>query len=105
MSPNIAQRFSRAVDGMRLASRSQASFEPRLVENATGDLFDGALGCVDARNVVAFEDRLGRAHFELHLRRRGIVAVRSPLVADLLQSLRRNRQSVQLALDLRQRSR
>src|SRR5262252_805971 len=83
---------------MRLASRSQATFEPGLVEYAARDLLDRAFRGIDERKVIAPEDRLGRAHFVVDLRRRRVLAVRPALVAYLLETLGRNRQSVQLAL-------
>ena len=51
---------------------------------------------------MALEQVLGAAHLEFALRERGVTTVGPPLVADLLQPRRRDRQPEQLARERRQ---
>ena len=54
--------------GMLGLSGPQTSFDAGAIENSAGDFFDGDFGCVDQGNAVTLEQRLGRTHFERHLR-------------------------------------
>src|SRR2546430_13132558 len=69
------------------------------VQNAAGDLLDGALGGIEPRQRVAREQRLRGAQLVLHLLLRGVAAVRAALGADLLQPLRFDGQRIELGAE------
>src|SRR5882762_8396901 len=84
--------------------QAHASFQVLAVENAAGDFLDAALGRVQMRNAGASKQRQRRAQFRLHLLERSIAAVRAALMADLLQAIRADGQSVEPGAVWRQRS-
>src|SRR6266849_6330871 len=77
-------------------SGAQAPLDAGTVENSTRYFLDRDFGGVEHRNAVPFEQRLRRSDFESHLRRRRIAAVGTPLISDLLQPVRLDRQAEQL---------
>src|SRR5271166_92637 len=74
-------------------SGTQPTLHSGPVQYSAGHLLDRTFGRVDERNPMSLEQRLGGPHLECHLRRRRVAAVRAPFVANLLQSIRRNRQT------------
>src|SRR2546430_2718552 len=81
------------------ALRPQPPLDAAGVQNAAGDLLDGALGGIEPRQRVAREQRLRGAQLVLHLLLRGVAAVRAALGADLLQPLRFDGQRIELGAE------
>src|ERR1700694_1876929 len=78
-------------------SGAQAPLDAGAVENSARYFLDRDFGGVEHRNAMPFEQGLGRSDLESHLRRRRIAAVGTPLVSDLLQPIRLDRQTEQFA--------
>src|SRR5579872_7027091 len=76
-----------AARDLRGSSRTQASLDPAVLNDAAGDFLDGAFGRIEARDRIAPKQRIGRAQLVLDLLSRGIAAFGTALVADLLQAL------------------
>src|ERR1035438_8242314 len=79
------------------ASRPQASLDTGAIEYSARNFLYRAFRGVDDRNAVPFEQGLRCTHLECDLARRGVSTVGAPLVADLLQTVRLDRQPEQLA--------
>src|ERR1700688_2418537 len=89
--------MSRTIPRTSGMSGAQAPLDARAVENSTGYFFDRDFGGVEHRNAVPFEQRLRRSDFECHLLRRRVAAVGTPLMSNLLQPVRLDRQTEQFS--------
>src|SRR6185436_4161841 len=81
----------------RANSRSQASLDPRVVQNAARNLFDGAFRGIDDRYRIARKQGVGGAQFVGHLLTRRIAAFGAPFVTNLLETLGLDSQGIELA--------